>query len=132
MRFLLTIVFVAACATTTEIIPIAYDLVDDPAHREFRVSFRNSTNSQLCLTPDHWPNVTGTINQASDRVAVVIGDQRFPIEDFNTGYCVGGCPFRVQPGEVLSATIPYSQFDIPPSLEGSDKRLEFAPQAFRC
>lgn len=132
MRFLLPLLVVAACATATELIPISYDVVDDPTHREFRVSFRNATDSQLCLNPEDWPNAAGKIDQASDRVAVVIGDQRFPMLDFNTGYCVGGCPFRVRPGEELAASIPYSEFEIPASLEGSDKRLEFAPQAFRC
>lgn len=132
MRFLLPLLAVAACATTTELIPISYDVVDDPAQRAFRVSFRNSTDSELCLNPEDWPNAAGKINQASDTVAVVVGDQRFRMLDFNTGYCVGGCPFRVRPGEELAASIPYSEFDLPASLDGNNKRLEFKPQAFRC
>ena len=123
---------VAACATIVELVPVSYRFVDDPANREFRLSFRNTTRHSLCLNPEDWPNAAGKINQASDRVAIIIGDRRFPIQDFNTGYCIGGCPIRVRPGEEVAASISYSDFEIPAALYSSDKRLEFSPHAFRC
>ena len=86
----------------------------------------------MCLLPEHWPNHAGKIDQASDRVALVVGQERFPIVDFNTGYCPHGCATPVAPGEQVSSAISYSDFGLPERLMDSPKTLEFTPMAFAC
>src|SRR6266853_3851836 len=51
----------------------------------------------MCLLAEYWPNLGGKINQ--DRVHLVVDHERFPLKDFNSGYCPQGCSLRVAPGE---------------------------------
>jgi hypothetical protein len=86
----------------------------------------------MCLNPEDWPNSAGKIDQGAGRVFLVVSDQRFPIEDFNTGYCVGGCPIYVEPREEIIGFIAYKDFNLPQALADKPKRLEFSPKAFPC
>ena len=131
----LILVLVAAmglgCATSTEIFPIVYEFVDLPEQRRIELSYRNDRGVAVCLTPEFWPNHAGKIDQASDIIFLVVGDHRFPIEEFNTGYCPG-CAVRVEPGETVRATIVYESFGVPDALANKEKRLIFTPKASRC
>jgi dienelactone hydrolase len=87
----------------------------------------------MCLGPEHWPNRAGKLNQASDVVFLAVGDQKFPIQEVNTGYCWGDeCALRVAPGEDVAAFISYADFNLPERLWREPKTLEFRPQAFPC
>ncbi len=123
---------VSGCATQSALKPIKYDYVDVPAERRIEVTYRNFTGVAMCLLPEHWPNQAGKINQASDIVFLVVGQERFPIENFNTGYCPQGCATRVAPGEKISSSIPYADFSLPERLMDAPKALEFSPKAFAC
>lgn len=126
------LLLLSGCASTTALIPINYRMVDNPQKERIELSYRNESSKTMCLLPEHWPNAAGKINQASDVVDVVVGEERFPIEDFNTGYCPQGCATYVAPGEQVSAFIPYSAFGLPHRLVNELKALEFAPKAFEC
>jgi hypothetical protein len=120
------------CATTTALLPIEYQFKDVPQERRVKLTYQNASRSTMCLLPEVWPNEGGKINQASDKVYLVVGNERFPIEDFNTGYCPQGCAIRVAPGEQVSAFISYKDFNLPDRLINNPKSLEFSPVAFRC
>jgi hypothetical protein len=126
------LVVVTGCATQSALTPIKYEYTDVPAERRIEVEYRNTTGVTMCLLPEHWPNQAGKINQASDSVFLVAGQERFPIENFNTGYCPQGCATRVAPGEKLSSSIPYADFSLPERLRDAPKKLEFSPMAFAC
>ena len=126
------LVLVAGCATQSALKPIKYEYADVPAERRIEVAYRNTTGVTMCLLPEHWPNQAGKINQASDSVFLVVGQERFPIESFNTGYCPQGCATRVAPGEKVSSSIPYADFSLPERLKDAPKTLEFSPMAFAC
>ena len=67
-----------ACATTIEHAPLDWQLVDHPEESRIELVYSNNT---------------GRFGQASvlkQSVFLVVGTERFPIEDFNTGYCPGG------------------------------------------
>lgn len=126
------LVLVAGCATQSALTPIKYEYADVPAERRIEVAYRNTSGVTMCLLPEHWPNQAGKINQASDCVFLVVGQERFPIENFNTGYCPQGCATRVAPGQKVSSSIPYADFGLPERLKDAPKMLEFSPMAFAC
>ena len=124
--------FFLGCSSTSRIIEVEYGFIDNVAERRVELTFRNSFDHTVCLLPESWPNSAGKINQASEYVFLVINEQRYPIVDFNTGYCPGDCATRVASGGKVLAFIPYSDFDIPLSMIEMPKTLEFSPIALRC
>jgi hypothetical protein len=119
------------CATSAVLFPIRYEFVDIPSERRVELHFRNYFGDSVCLSPEFWPNEAGKINQASGAVFLLIGTQRFTIEQFNTGYC-RGCSLRIAPDESVTASIRYESFGVPDSLVNEEKRIEFVPKAYRC
>jgi len=135
MRTLLITTFVfalAACATQAKLTKVEYLFSDSPQDRSIELAYHNETMRTMCLLPEHWPNQAGKISQGSDRMVLVVGGKRFPVEDFNTGYCPEGCAVRVAPGSKLSARVSYADFALPERLWGASKRLEFSPMAYAC
>jgi len=127
-------ILASGCAGTTRMIPIEYRFHDIPEERRIEITYHNDLKDTLCLSPETWPNEAGKINQASEYVFLVIDGRRFPIVDFNTGYCpeADGCALYVSPGQETSASISYSDFNVPKDLENLEKELEFSPVAFKC
>jgi hypothetical protein len=68
----------------------------------------------------------------SDSVFLVVGAERFPVEEFNTGVPMNGHPLRVPPGEEISGSIPYVDFDLPERLRYESKSLEYSARAWVC
>ena len=131
VALVLVAVMGVGCVTSMSIFPIEYKLVDLPEERRIELSYRNDREDAVCLVPQFWPNQAGKIDNASDEVFLVVGDQRFAIEEFNTGYCPA-CYLRVEPAETVRATIGYNSFGIPDYLVNEEKRLEFTPMGARC
>ena len=121
----------AACQSTGQTLPIEYTLADNFDNLAFDIAFRNTSGRAICLTPTHWPNSAGKLNQAEGLVAVTIHGQSFPISDFNTGYCPG-CRTKVLPGQLVTASIPYSEFQIPNRFHDEQKVLTFNPVGSYC
>jgi hypothetical protein len=128
----LFLLLIVGCASNTALVPIQFRYLDHPGERRVELTYSNSSRNTMCLLPENWPNSAGKIDQASDRVFLVVGQERFPIRDFNTGYCPKGCATRVAPGGQLSASIAYADFGLPDRLITSRKTLEFSPVAFKC
>ncbi len=131
-RLIFLLIVFSSCAVNRAFIPIQYRFTDHPAEHRIELSYRNDSRLTMCLLPEHWPNAAGKINQASGTVFLIVGQKRFPIEDFNTGYCPGGCARRVAPGEAVFAFISYSDFSLPDEFVNAQKQFEFSPAAFRC
>lgn len=126
------IIFLFGCAAQSKLIEINYQYVDNIKEGRVDLSFKNNSNYTVCLTPEDWPNKGHKINQASNEVFLVVGDKKFPIQDFNTGYCPKGCEIYVKPGEQISANLPYGEFDLPESLYSEKKILDFKPYGQKC
>jgi hypothetical protein len=125
--------FLAGCATRVVPVPVHYRLVDHPDESRIELLYRNESSKTVCLSAEDWPNLAGKLNQVSDRVSLVVGGERFPIENFNTGYCIGNrCARRVAPGEQISGSISYDDFSLPARLKNEPKALEFFPTAYVC
>jgi hypothetical protein len=128
---MLTAALLVGCATVAASIPIQYIYSDAPSRAGIELSYVNRTNRTVCLSPSQWPNSAGKINQAN-RVSLIVDGQRYPIEVFNTGYCFGGCPTYVEPGQRVRAFVPYRDFKLPPALASKSKQLEFSPSGYVC
>lgn len=121
------------CATKIASVPISFQFVDHPDEGRVELLYRNESKRTVCISANNWPNLAGKVNQMGDRVFLIAAGQRFPIEDFDTGYCIGEkCAQRVRPGEQISASIPYTEFGLPESLTKEPKTLEFSPTGYLC
>ncbi len=129
---LIAIFCIDGCATKSTLTPITYQFVDNPNAHQIELTYLNSTKKTYCLTPSQWPNHAGKIDQGSDYVFLVVDGKKYPVEDFNAGYCPGGCPSYVKPGEKLSTFITYKDFNLPEELFDKPKQLEFVPKAYQC
>ncbi len=127
-----SIALLIGCASNWEPVPTEYELKDWPADGRIEVLYTNDTDGKVCLLPEHWPNHAGKINQASDYVFLIVADERFPIEDFNTGYCIPVCALVVRPSETVSSSISYDDFRLPSHLHNEPKRLELPVTAYTC
>lgn len=120
-----------ACAT--RIVPVRYEFIDRPDEVRIELLYRNQSSKTVCLSTEDWPILAGKLNHMGDRVFLVVAGEHFPIANFNTGYCVGNaCAKRVAPGEQISGSIPYEDFDLLERLWSEPKKLEFSPQAYVC
>lgn len=130
---LVVAVTLIGCATAAiEHVALNWRLIDRPEQSRIELLFRNETGMTLCLSEDDWPNAAGKLNQMGDVVFLVVEGERFPIEDFNTGYCPTGCERRVKPDEEIVGFIPYVDFKLSERLRFEPKTLEFHPQAYVC
>ena len=124
-----------ACATPANRTPTTYQVIDRPAESRVELHYRNDTKHSKCLTASFWPDAAGKIYQTSDRVALIVDGQTFPIKQFNKGPCVVveyTCVARVAPGKEIVGSIPYEEFGLPASLRDKPKTLYFSPVAPAC
>lgn len=120
-------VMAGACSTTANPSTlIDYRTIDKPGEQRLELRYQNDTDRTMCLLPEFWPNGRGTGG------FVRVGSERFAIEDVDTGYCPQGCARRVAPGEEITGSIPYADFNLPERLWHEPKTLEFRPQAYVC
>ena len=111
--------------------PVHYEFVDMPAERRIEVSFCNTLRQAVCLKSHNWPGQGGVMDEGSNGMTLIIGQQRFEIEKATPEFCPG-CAKYVTPGETLRASIPYESFHLPDTLVNKEKKLEFVPKAYRC
>jgi hypothetical protein len=129
----LSAILLTGCATTASSIPIHYQFTDKPTLRRIELSYRNASGQTLCLSPSEWPNVAGKLNNwAPSNIALRVASARFPLKNFNTGYCVGGCPIYLAPGKRITGFIAYADFDLPADFIWQPKVLEFSSTAYIC
>jgi hypothetical protein len=131
--FILMSLSLVGCATLSSdtTFDIAYHLYDQPANKSIRLEYTNEAHKPICLTPENWPNSGGKINQASDRVWLEVEGSKYPIADFNTGYCIA-CATKIKPGDKIVGIMPYSEFSLPPNKYEAAKSLIFKPRGFFC
>jgi len=118
-----------ACSTTQ----IAYHaprvaVIDAPAEGRVYVAIANDTSKPFCLDVANWPDEAGTVDSASDRVALIVDGQRFPMAGLNAGYCPG-CGIGLKPGASARAFLNYADFALPTELKNLPKQLIFQPVA---
>ena len=150
----------AACATTPTQSPAApqaqtadarIDIRTAPETGVFEIALTNRGNQDLCLAVGDWPNQDfwgkeatprGSLHQASSWVYASVGDDRFPVEEDNLGYCDPSvtdlqgrsvCHVVFEAGQTRTATLPYARF--PGLLQASvagEPQLTYAPELTAC
>jgi len=135
MQLILVTHIVFSLTSVVTDIPVHLVLVDRPRHAKVEVKFVNNTRETLCIAEGEWPTEKGTLNYMGDRVALLVGNQRFPIRDFDTGYCDGRfdpCAYRIKPGATIKAFIPYREFNLPQQLWLRPKKMVYPLYAYVC
>lgn len=128
LRILLASLVLSCCASsssaTADFLLIEWRMVDNPARKVINLEYTNSLDKSVCMSVGDWPNRFGKVNQMSETTYLMVQQRRFPIRDFNTGYCVGeGCTIRVVSKMTIYAVIPYEEFDLPDELRYERKSL---------
>jgi hypothetical protein len=113
-------------------VPIEYQYVDRPEKRRIELFFQNVQQTAVCLTADDWPNSAGKLDSMGGRVLLVVDDEIFPMENFNTGYCPKGCWLRVASGGEIDGFLTYKDFQLPERLVDAPKSLIFNPLGEEC
>lgn len=119
-------------ALDSRLVDISYSLRDEPASERVILEYKNTTNRTICLSPEHWPNSAGRIDQPAGAVVLMASEAKYPMEGFNTGYCPQGCAIAVKPGTTIASAIPYKHFNLPRTAFSAPKRLDFHPIGFVC
>jgi len=125
----------ASCVSSAERVPLTYQMTDHPDENRIELRYHNDTKHTMCLTASFWPNAEGKVYQMGSRVGLIVDGRRFPISQVNKGPCVVveyNCVARVAPGESITGSIPYKEFNLPESLRYKPKALNFAPTAPAC
>lgn len=125
-------IVVNGCASNWEPVSMDYVVKDKPSEYRVDVFLTNDTKSRPCLLPEHWPNQAGKVNHSSDSIYLLVDGKRFPMENFNTGYCPGGCALVVRPGETVSSSVAYKDFQLPADLWSAPKKFVLPVVAYRC
>jgi hypothetical protein len=130
-KILFLAAFMFGCAHTPTIVSVEYEFSDNINEKNIEIVFHNTYPHPVCLTPEMWPNASGRIDAAGDFVYLTIDGVRYPMKNFNTGYCPG-CSTRVSVGETIRGVIPYKHFELPEKLHGDKKDIHFSPVAEIC
>ena len=130
---IVVILMLTSCFRAPQLFVVNYQFIDIPAEKCIELKFKNNLPYTVCLTPEMWPNkpIGGRLASSGDRCFLVINGERFPLVKSNPEYCPY-CANIVDPGETITAWIPYADFGLPETLFHSEKHLEFSPTAFKC
>lgn len=132
----LIVTFVIGLASAITYVPVTWKLIDKPNEAKIEIDFFNDTPHTLCIDSSDWPTRTGTLSSMSESMALLVGEERFPIRDFDTGYCYAksytDCSVRVSPGKTITAFIPYKEFNLPQRLWFEPKKLVYPVKATVC
>jgi len=126
-------------ASALTYVPVDWEMTDRPTTERVDLRFTNRTSDELCISVGDWPTPGGKLNYMRGRVALVVGDDHFPIDDFDTGYCdatyapqLEDCAVHVPPGKTITGFLTYSDFRLPERLRFSKKQLVYPLNAIVC
>ncbi len=134
MRWLLwtvTASLVLGCLHSSDLFKATYVYQDNPAQERIDLLFENKTSRSVCLMPEFWPNQAGKVNQASERIHIVVDQEEFKIASFNTGYCPA-CVTKVEPGEKIKGFISYADFNLAERHFVMPKNLVLDLRVYNC
>lgn len=128
-----------ACASTPssdwrgeEGVDYRVDVVDRPSERRFDLQFVSLSEQPLCFAADAWPS-GGWMAWVRGLVSVEIDGGTYPIEDHNSGYCVGdACGARVEARGAASGHLPYERFGDAPFDGSVSRTLHFNIAVHAC
>ena len=120
------------CSTPFTLVNLDLQIIDHPSEQRVEVVYLNGAAKAICISDGDWPNEGGRLDQMGGVAFLVVGTEKFSIRDFNMGYTPSKEIFRVSPGETLSGSIPYSEFDLPEHLQSDPKSLDYPLSGWTC
>lgn len=129
-RWIISISFFVSCLACNATLgatsfQLDWAMTDNPAEKRIEVQYKNGHDKDVCISQGAWPRGAGYVDAMSDRMFLVVGGRRFPIEEFQAGYCLGKCAIRVPPRESIRASIDYERFALPEALRFEAKALTY-------
>lgn len=128
----------AACTSSAPIRwapPTDFDLAvaDNPALRRFDLTLTSKAADPLCLSREAWP-AEGAVPAGFDGATLTTSSGKRELLPTGSAYCPGGCgEVRVEPGQTVRGTLPYSAFgDATAIAEDTVRSLAFEVHPFVC
>jgi hypothetical protein len=112
------VLLVSACVESSLEYPPAnttapqFDVVVEESYSEryYKLSISNRSNFSICTSSDNLPTEAGWVHMAADIMFVESNGLRFHPLDRNTGYCVGKCTVKIDPGAEYNGIILFKNF----------------------
>lgn len=96
---------------------------DNPGSKRFDIELENTSGQAWCIEEGSWPNDLGFLDAHGSDVWVEVNGKTYRIKERNLGFCPSSCNFRLARGDMVRASIPYTEFSLPSSVENSPKKL---------
>lgn len=111
---------IALTACTTTMTPIRwapsedFDLTvtDSPIAQRFDITLTSRAHTSLCLPRETWPTETAVLPAGFDNAILITSSGKKELLSTGSAYCPNGCgEIRIEPGQTLRGTLPYSAFE---------------------
>lgn len=111
----------------------AFFVEDIPAEQRFKLILEARSSRLICTSNRRWPTEAGRMENASDKVFVVVDNRKFAYKDFDMDVCpFKACGNPMNTGMRVEASLFYRDFDLPKNLYDAPKVLLYDPQPFWC
>lgn len=134
---ILGVLALAACATPSiRWVPAtdyALDIIDNASQQRFDLVLSSKASTTLCLSKEGWPDSTA-LPAGFDGAVLTTSNGKNGLLPTGSAYCPSGCgEIRIEPGQKVAGTIPYSAFGDTAAILSDDKRmLTFDVHPYRC
>jgi len=126
---LLSAIIISGCSTSTIAVEpskaatknVDYEIeyLFDTQSRTVTLTLKNTTLTPICLLHEDWPGENGEVGYGADILMIMDRDETFPIEDGSVGYPPSN--LSINAGEVIRSNIPFTNFNIPESVNLSEQ-----------
>jgi hypothetical protein len=111
----------------------AFSVSDIPAERRFKLTLEAKSRRLICTGKTRWPTGAGYMENASNKVSVIVGDRKYAYRDFEMDVCpFKACGNPVSNGMRLESSLFYRDFDLPEALYDAPKKLSYDLRPFWC
>lgn len=104
------------------------------ADRAFEIAFESKSTKPICMAITNWPTGKGVTDMTAGGYArAVLSGKTYPANRGPRAYCSGDCNQLVKPGETITGSIPFSEFELPDGVGSEpDLRLDMHVAPYRC
>ncbi|MBP6011053.1 MAG: hypothetical protein KBA31_02395 [Alphaproteobacteria bacterium] len=125
LLFLLFGSFGCRAASDSDSFFLDWKMIDNPTLGRIDIEYRNFESRAVCIAHGAWPTKAGRVDAMGDSMFLSVGKTRFPIEEFQAGFCFGECKTRVPSGASIEVSIGYERFKLPEALRFEKKTLTY-------
>lgn len=126
--------FLGSCASSMEVVleKLPINIKDNLAANRIEITYENTTNQDICLPYASFPLRGQSVNYGPGKILLSVDSVRYPLGDFDTGYCASDCSTSVPIGTSVFGFIKYSDFDLPEAEYFKSKNLVYEAYGYKC